>query len=191
MTRVCYPGSFDPPTVAHLAIARRAREVTDARSVTWVVSRVALEKEDVIVPSLTDRLAVLHEVADGHPWLHVEVTTAQLLADLAAGYDAIVMGADKWHQIHDVAYYDDEPARDAAIASLPRPLVVPRGDLHVPAHHRLDVDDTHRVSSTAARAGRRDLMLDAARRHDDATGNWTGRDGTRRRTGSRSSDTDQ
>ena len=148
----------------------------------YAAVRNAFRTAGLATPDLDARLLVTETL---------RVTTAQLLADLAAGYDAIVMGADKWHQIHDVAYYDDEPARDAALASLPRPLVVPRGDLHVPAHHRLDVDDTHRVSSTAARAGRRDLMLDAARRHDDATGNWTGRDGTRRRTGSRSSDTDQ
>ena len=184
MTRVCYPGSFDPPTIAHLAIAERARQVVDATEVVWVVSRVALAKEHVQVPTLDERLAVLRAIADDHDWLSVEVTEAQLLADLAAGYDAIIMGADKWHQIHEPGFYADEAARDAAIASLPRPLVVPRGELPVPDEHRLDVGETHHVSSTAAREGRRDLMLDAARRFDERTGAWTSVRPSRPRDGS-------
>lgn len=184
MTRVCYPGSFDPPTIAHLTIADRAREVVDATEVVWVVSRVALAKEHVRVPTLDERLEVLHAIADDHDWLSVDVTEAQLLADAAAGYDAIIMGADKWHQIHELGFYTDETARDAAIASLPRPLIVPRGDLAVPTEHRLDVGDTHHISSTAAREGRRDLMLDAARRFDERTGAWTGNATGRSRDGS-------
>ena len=180
MTRVCYPGSFDPPTVAHLAIAERARRAVDATEIVWVVSRVALVKGDVQVPSFDERLGVLRAVADEHPWLSVEVSDLQLLADLAAGYDAVIMGADKWHQIHELRFYADAAERDAAIASLPRPLIVPRGDLPVPDRHRLDVDDTHHVSSTAARSGRRDLMLGPARRLDELTGAWTAarRDGS-------------
>ncbi|MEO1061555.1 MAG: adenylyltransferase/cytidyltransferase family protein [Actinomycetota bacterium] len=173
MTRVCYPGSFNPPTVAHLAIADRARQVVEATEVVWVVSRVALAKEHVEVPTLDERVGVLRTIADRHPWLSVEVSDSQLLADLAAGFDAIIMGADKWHQIHELRFYPDAAARDASIASLPRPLVVPRGDLPVPPEHRLDVDDTHHVSSTAAREGRRDLMLDAARAFDELTGAWS------------------
>ncbi len=188
MTRICYPGSFDPPTVAHLAIAQHARRAVGATEVVWVVSRVALVKEHVQVPTLDERLDVLREVAAEHHWLSIDVSEHQLLVDLAAGYDAVIMGADKWHQIHEVRFYADEADRDAAIASLPRPLVVPRGRLPVPDEHRLDVDDTHHVSSTAARAGRRDLMLDAARRFDELTGAWTrrgrpGRDGSATATG--------
>ncbi|MEM9034031.1 MAG: hypothetical protein AAGA99_09555 [Actinomycetota bacterium] len=172
--RVCYPGSFDPPTTAHLAIARAAATAVGALHVDWVVSRVALAKEHVQVPHLDDRVRVLHEVANDHDWLGVVVTEAQLLVDVAAGYDALVMGADKWHQIHELGFYDGSAARrDAAIAALPRPLIVPRDDLHVPDEHVLSVDSTTDVSSTLARAGRHELMLPAARRFDRDTGAWT------------------
>ena len=51
-------------------------------------------------------------------------------------------------------------------------LTAPAHD--VPAEHRLDVPDhLLEVSSTAARAGRRDWMAPAAFRHDVATGAWT------------------
>lgn len=172
--RVCYPGSFDPPTVAHLAIATAAAAAVGASRVDWVVSRVALAKEHVAVPRLDDRLAVLREVAGDHDWLEVAVTDHQLLVDIAAGYDALVMGADKWHQIHEVSFYGDSAARrDAAVAALPRALVVPRLGLEVPAELALDVEAAIDVSSTRARDGRRDLMLAAAARFDRATGAWT------------------
>ena len=64
------------------------------------------------------------------PWLGVAVTDAQLIADIAAGYDVVVMGADKWAQVRDPAWYGgDAAARDAALASLPRVLVAPRPGL--------------------------------------------------------------
>ncbi|MBO0731843.1 MAG: hypothetical protein J2P57_21470 [Acidimicrobiaceae bacterium] len=58
MTVGAYPGSFNPPTVAHLAIADAARRVMGLERVDFVVSRVALGKEDVAVPSArSDRRA--------------------------------------------------------------------------------------------------------------------------------------
>src|SRR3954449_7981450 len=103
--RGVYPGSFNPPTIAHLAIAEAARHQCELDRVDLVVSRVALAKEHVEHPPFADRIAILERVAATRPWLGVVVTEAQLLADIATGYDVLVLGADKWAQIHDVAFY--------------------------------------------------------------------------------------
>ncbi|CAN5560510.1 hypothetical protein BH10ACT1_BH10ACT1_04750 [soil metagenome] len=160
----CYPGSFNPPTVAHLAVAEAARDAANLDRVDWVVSRRALGKEALVVPSIEDRLGLLREVASSRPWLGVVVSDLRLIADLAAGYDAVVMGADKWRQVNDPAWYDHDPEqRDAALAGLPLVLVAPRaGDaiIELDGHplpagvERLSVGEDHRpVNATAIRAG--------------------------------------
>lgn len=172
--RGVYPGSFNPPTVAHLAIARRAAEVHGLDVVVWVVSEVALTKESVDRPRFDHRLSVLRDEAARWPWLEVEVTNQQLIADIADGYDVVVMGADKWHQVHDVDFYPDAATRDAALASLPTAAVAPRDGLAVPPALRLDVaTDVASVSSTGARRGALETMTAAARRFDRRTGAWS------------------
>ena len=172
--RVAYPGSFDPPTVAHLAIARAAHGHMGGAAVHWIVSRVALGKETATTPSLTDRVAVLREVAAEHDWLDVHLSDARFIADLVDGFDAVVLGADKWRQVNDPAWYGGAAACAEALARLPRVLVVPRGDDRPDDAELLEVAANHLgVSSTAARAGARHLMLGAAQRFDDATGAWT------------------
>lgn len=170
-----YPGSFDPPTVAHDAIATAAITTHGLDRLDVAVSRVALAKEHVTRPRLEHRLEVLRAWAADRGDVAVVVTDAQLLVDIAAGYDLLVVGADKWHQIHDVAFYDHSPtARDAAIAALPEVAVVPRPPHAVPDHLVLPVGtELGEVSSTAVRAGRAELMVEAARRFDRRTGAWT------------------
>ena len=142
------PGSFDPPTLAHLAIADAARR------------------------------AVLDRVADDHTWLEVVVSDARLVADLAAGHNVVVMGADKWHQLHDPAFYGAEAdgaatAMADALGRLPTCAVAPRNGLQVPAEVRLDVAVwVARQSSTLAVDTAPWMMLSAAR----ASGLWA--DGT-------------
>ena len=134
------PGSFDPPTAAHLAIAEAARRQRDLDRVVWAVSRRPLGKEAGGRTALGDRLAVLEAVADAYPWLAIEVTDLVLIADLAAGLDVVVMGADKWHQVHDPAFYGGDPAaRDAAVARLPEVAVAPRPPFTVPDGLALDL----------------------------------------------------
>jgi hypothetical protein len=131
-----------------------------------VLSRVALAKESVVRPTVDERAAVLRSVAATRPWLGVVVTDHQLLVDIAAGYDVLVIGADKWTQVLDVAFYDGSvAARDDAVARLPRLAIATRGDHALPTGPHvvpLDVDVGH-ISSTAARAGAADLMLPEAR----------------------------
>lgn len=171
----CFPGSFNPPTLAHLAIARSAVEACGLSRVDLVVSRVALAKEHVVHPPFEDRVAVLRDVVAARSgWLGLVVSDAQLLVDLSAGYDVLVLGADKWDQVLDVRFYGGSvSARDAALAVLPPVAVVPRpGHEHVapPAGAVLLQlpAPLAAASSTAARADRPDWMAPEAA----ASGLW-------------------
>jgi len=98
----------------------------------------------------------------------VRVTETRLIADVAAGYDAVVLGADKWAQVVDPAWYESDEARDDALHRLPRVLVAPRAGVTPrdlpPDALVLDVHAAHRdVSSTGAHDGETDWMLTEAR----------------------------
>lgn len=167
MRRGCYPGSFNPPTRAHLAIAAAARDACGLDRVDLVVSRVALAKEHLTDPPFDERIRRLEAVAAPRPWLGVVVSDRQLLVDLATGYDVLVMGADKWAQVLDPAFYGGSPAaRDAAVAALPALAVATRPGCEVDLPADATVlrlpDEIARASSTAVRAGRTDWLAGPA-----------------------------
>jgi hypothetical protein len=172
MATGAYHGSFNPPTVAHLAIARAAQERYGLERVDLIVSRLALGKEDVGIPTFADRVAVLERMAVTRPWLGVRVTDERLIADMVLGYDLVIMGADKWAQVNDVAWYGSEADRDAALARLPLTAVVPRPGYPTP-EHALTIDVPPEVSSTGARAGTIEWMAPEAAAFDHETGAWT------------------
>ena len=56
------------------------------------------------------------------------VTEAQLIVDITRGHEVVVMGADKWAQVDDPAWYGgDATAGDAAPAALSDLALVPSG----------------------------------------------------------------
>ncbi len=172
-----YPGTFNPPTIAHLAIAEAAHDQGSLDHLDLVVSTVPLGK-DPTGPSFETRVAILEAIAATRPWLGVRVTERQLISEMAAGYDAVVVGVDKWLQIVDPAWYGGSvAARDEAVAGLPRILIVARPPEplpELPAEARLVAigADFDGVSSSAARAGRREWMAAEAAAHHDLTGLW-------------------
>jgi hypothetical protein len=170
-----YPGSFNPPTVAHLAIAEAARLHCGLERVDLVVSRSPLGKEPHDLARLEDRLAVLETIAAHRPWLGVRVTDARLLADVAEGYDVLIVGGDKWAQLVDPAWYGgSEAARDEAVSRIRRIVVAPRSAHDLTGYEVLELDDVHLdVSATAARAGRTDWMAAEAAEFDARTGAWS------------------
>jgi predicted RNA-binding protein with PIN domain/nicotinic acid mononucleotide adenylyltransferase len=171
--RGVYPGSFDPLTIAHLAIGEAAVHQAPLDHLDLALSRSALGKEIGAHLPLAARVATIERAARARPWLGATVTDDQLITDIARGYDTVVMGADKWAQVRDPAWYGgDVSARDAAVAALPRVLVVPRPGFAVEDAKRLDIDDelTH-VSSTRARAGEHHLVAPEARRRLIVDGN--------------------
>lgn len=174
-----YPGTFDPPTVAHLAVAEAAWRQAGLDGVELVVSSRPLGKAPS-VPSLADRIKVLDHIAAARPWLSVRVTDRQLIAEVCEGCGAVIMGLDKWHQVVDPAWYGGSPAaRDAAVSSLPPLLLALRAGSPppsgLPAGARvLEVHADHLpVSSSLARAGRTEWMAPEAARFDAETGAWS------------------
>jgi hypothetical protein len=172
--RGAYPGSFNPPTLAHLAVVDAARAVHRLDRVDLIVSRIALGKPHPIGPSLGERIEVLEAMSRRVGGIGVVVTETQLVAELAAGYDVVIMGADKWHQINDPAFYGDSiEARDQAVASLPTVAIAPRPPWSVPDELVLPIDESwNAVSSTAARGGAIDLMAPEAAALTRTRGAW-------------------
>jgi nicotinic acid mononucleotide adenylyltransferase len=184
----CFPGSFHPITVAHLGVSLAAVEQCGLLRLDLVISETALGKSTRGVPSASQRAARSRQALEAHPSLasvcRVVVTPHQLLADIAQGYDWLVLGEDKWAQIAEPRWYGDSPAaRDAALALLPRVALAPRpgstsgtASPGTASSHTQDTDwvrplghtDTSGlvvlaidpalapVSSTQVRAGRRD-----------------------------------
>lgn len=168
-----YPGSFNPPTTAHLAVSLAALQQRNLDHIVWSVSTRALAKEEVERPLLTHRLAVLEQTAEDHDWLTIRVTDHQLLADIAEGFQVIIMGADKWAQIHDLHWYESGEARTEALARLPELAIAPRPPSPKPDHGGLLIDPSHsQTSSSTARDGAHHLMLPSAQSFAIRTGAW-------------------
>jgi len=165
--------------VAHLALAEAARDACGLDRIDLIVSRVALGKEAVERPRFADRLAVLHAAAQSRPWLAVVVTEHQLLADIAEEHDVLILGADKWAQVLDPAFYGgSREARDSAVARLPRVAIARRaGAIEIkppPEAVELDIGQAiAAVSSSGARAGARHWMATEAEAFDSASGAWS------------------
>lgn len=181
-----YPGSFDPLTRGHLAVADAARRRLGLDRVDLVVSRDPLGKDRTRPPDLAHRLAVLRAEAARHPGLGIRLTGHRLIADIARGAAAVVVGADKFAQIVDPTWYGSVAERDRALARLPTVAVAPRRGTEVagpaPPAGIVELDTSAAdapgmevigVSSTAARAGAHHLMSPLARVLDEATGAWS------------------
>lgn len=150
----CYPGSFDPPTIGHLAVARAAVAHCGLDRLDLVLSEEPLGKPGAT--PVDERAARLEAAVAGTDGLAVTRTAARLLVAICAGYDVLVVGADKWAQIQDPAWYGSAAARDEALAGLPRVVVAPRTGTPVPEGVEvLPVDPAVLdVSSSEVRAGR-------------------------------------
>lgn len=182
MRRGVYPGSFNPPTVAHVAIAQAAIDQCNLETLTFAISKRALAKEEVDQadrPRFVDRVAVMEQMVASHDRFELLVTDQQLIVDIAASFDVVVLGADKWVQIQDPAFYGDDAAvRDQALNALPELALVPRPPFPTDGVPTLDLEANvaamiETVSSTLARGGDRSLMVPSARAFDEDTGAWT------------------
>lgn len=162
-----YPGSFDPPTVAHVHLAEQAVDQLGLVRLDLVISHDALGKDLHALTPVDERVAELARLATGRPWLRAGTTALRLVADIAEGYDVVVIGADKWHQLLDPGWYGDLESRDHALRRLPVVALAPRPPWTLPGQDPdadppdgvevvvLDTDPMHHdVSATAVRAGR-------------------------------------
>jgi Cytidylyltransferase-like len=162
MRRAVFPGSFDPPTIAHLAIADATLEQCRCDHLTFMLSRAALGKADRD-ETLLDRAEALRRLVDDRSDIAVELTHARHIAAIAEGFDVVVVGADKWAQILDPQWFDTTDDHEASLTLLPEVALVARPPTMIVRHPRvittmLSLGDPRlaEVSSTAVRAGRLD-----------------------------------
>jgi hypothetical protein len=162
-----YPGTFDPATIAHLAIARAALDQLGLSRLDLTISAATLGKDDARLTPIDDRLAQLSEITAFDTRLAVRSTMDSLLVDIAEGYDVLVLGGDKWAQVLDPEWYGGTTARDDALRRLPTVALAPRhpwielgddpgaGAAALVEVIVLDLDPAHReVSASAVRDGR-------------------------------------
>ncbi len=160
--RGVYPGTFDPLTVAHLAIADAAVHQLGLDSLDLVLSVDPIGKDTEALTALDARLDEIRARISALPWLEVRTSELRLVSDIAAGYDVCVLGADKWEQVLDPSFHASPADHDAALERLPLVAVAPRsGSELVPAPASvgqvvvLDLPlHLGEVSSTAVRDGR-------------------------------------
>ncbi len=155
------PGTFNPPTRAHLALARAALDHVD--EVLFVLPRVFPHKE-YSGASFADRLQMLHIAIASEPRFHAAATERGLFIEIArecrASYAGaalrFICGRDAAERIVNWDY--GEPGAFAAMLDEFELLVASRsGEYRPPDHlasriHALDLDaDYGDVSATEVR----------------------------------------
>ncbi len=185
-TIVVFPGSFNPPTNAHVALLQQVHKAVRERvQVYAAISKRTVDKESVERPTWLDRIYLLDNVL--HTYLQdtgimlfnrgLYVEQAEALRSSFSHVERIffLLGFDKIVQIFDPHYYDDRDRSLSALFNLAQLLVAPRGNdgereldllLHRPENvhfaqyvHPLPFDAQYRdVSSTSIRQGDADAL---------------------------------
>ena len=161
------PGSFNPPTNAHLALARAGRTAGLA-CVYFVLAQRTVDKEQVTGIPLADRLELLAQLGEGvasvERGLYVDIG-AEIRAEMPEAELVFLVGHDKIVQVFDPKYYVDREAALDELFALASFLVAPRGEA-----------DEDELAELLARAENRrwadrvqPLALDAAYRDASST----------------------
>lgn len=136
---IVFPGSFNPPTLAHLAMLRQAQAWAKQRhgghwQAYMALSRQIVDKETVERMTLLDRVMLLERLLAGHAG--VLLLNRGLYVEQAQGIRAtfpqvrrlyFLLGFDKVVQIIDPRYYADRDTALRELFSLAELLVAPRG----------------------------------------------------------------
>ena len=118
------PGSFNPPTIAHMELAGAAQRRFDLDHVVFSLSSAIVDKERLEGLCREDRLLLLSLMAQQHPWAAVAVVNRGLYSEQVPAFRSafgggadlwFIVGMDKVLQIFDPKYYDD---RDRALNAL-------------------------------------------------------------------------
>ena len=139
---IVFPGSFNPPTLAHLAMLRQARAFASRHNggrwqVYAALSRLIVDKEAVERMTLLDRVALLERVLASHVrHAGIMLLNRGLYVEQAQGIRAafpqvrrlsFLMGFDKIVQILDPRYYTERDSALRELFALATLLVAPRG----------------------------------------------------------------
>ena len=73
-----FGGSFNPPTIAHLALAQHAHDVLNLDQVWWLVAPHNPDKPKHTLAPFADRMTMCELTAHGYPWLIVSDWEARL-----------------------------------------------------------------------------------------------------------------
>jgi nicotinic acid mononucleotide adenylyltransferase len=138
---IIFTGSFNPPTLAHLAMLKQARYYAQAHlpmNVYAAFTKLTVDKESVEYPLLLDRITLLQRILrTREPHAGIMLFNRGLYVEQAQAIRAsfshvrrvfFLIGFDKVLQIFDPHYYKN---RDAALEELfaqAELLVAPRGD---------------------------------------------------------------
>lgn len=138
---IVFPGSFNPPTNAHLALLEAAQKYVRQHApmeVYAAVSKHTINKEAVERPLLLDRILLLKTVLQRHlpqtgimffnRGLYVEEAEAVHTSFPKVTKLLFLIGFDKIVQILDPRYYKDRDAALHELFALADLLVAPRGD---------------------------------------------------------------
>lgn len=143
---IVFPGSFNPPTTAHLALLKQARhfaqlEASHGREPMQLyaaLSKHIVDKETVERPLLLDRILLLDNLLRSrfprvgillfNRGLYVEQAQAVHTAFPQVKRLLFLIGFDKIVQILDPHYYEDRDAALQNLFALAELLVAPRGD---------------------------------------------------------------
>lgn len=136
---IVLPGSFNPPTTAHLAMLQQAREFGRERggmSVYAAMNKRTTDKESVERPLLVDRIVLLETVLQTHvPHTGILLFNRGLYVEQAEAVRAqfsevkqlyFLLGFDKIVQIFDPHYYQDRDKALRELFALAEILVAPR-----------------------------------------------------------------
>lgn len=133
-----FPGSFNPLTVAHTELARRACTALRLDRVFFTLAKVTVDKEQVTGLSLADRLLLLTLYAQQHNDTGVTLVNRGLYFEQAQAFRSLwgvqtelhfVVGMDKLRQIFDPRYYQDRDAVLRQLFSLASLIVANRGEM--------------------------------------------------------------
>jgi nicotinamide-nucleotide adenylyltransferase len=138
---IVFPGSFNPPTTAHLALLKQAWQFARAHGPMHVyaaISKQTTDKESVQRPLLLDRIILLDTVLRRHlrhtgimlfnRGLYVEQAEGVHVAFPQVTKLYFLIGFDKIVQIFDPRYYENRDAALYELFALAEFLVAPRGE---------------------------------------------------------------
>lgn len=136
---IVFPGSFNPPTNAHLALLQEAHEFGRARGgrgVYAAMNKLTTDKETVERPLMVDRILLLETVLHAHaPHTGILLFNRGLYVEQAEAIRAqfhevqqlyFLLGFDKIVQIFDPHYYQDRDKALRELFALAEILVAPR-----------------------------------------------------------------
>jgi nicotinic acid mononucleotide adenylyltransferase len=144
-TVVVFPGSFNPPTIAHLALLKEAHHFLQARFpdhrepalLYAAFSKRTVDKENVERPLLLERVHLLEVILKRrlphagiilfNRGLYVEQAQAMRVSFPGIRRLLFLIGYDKIVQIFDPHYYTDRDAALVELFNLADLLVAPRG----------------------------------------------------------------